>query len=142
MFGFIALLLEIAVNSLISIFYTPELNANQTAVNSLLENYPTITFFVIVIIGPICEELTYRVGLYNLLKTKNENLGFILSGFIFAFVHISFTNTTLLAELAAFPVYLVIAYSFNYAYKKYGFAGSVSAHIIVNLASFLVTVLL
>lgn len=139
--GAAVIVAEIIISTLISSIYQPETNANQTMVNDLTTNYPTLMIITTVIIGPICEELTYRVGLYELLRQKNEVFGFIVSGLIFAFVHIGFTDTTFLTEITAFPVYLTIAYLFNLAYKKYGLAGSVTAHAITNLVSMLAILL-
>ena len=140
-FGALTLCAEIVVSSLIASFYQAEVNSNQSIVNELTKNYPTLMIITTVIIGPFCEELTYRVGLYELLRKKNEVFGFIVSGLVFAFVHIGFTDTTFLAEITAFPVYLTIAYLFNLAYKKYGLAGSVTAHAITNLVSMLAILL-
>ena len=94
-------------------------------------------FLVSVVVGPMCEEITYRVGLYGALREKNKVIGFIVSGLVFAFMHIVFTDTTLRAELTAFPIYLLISYFLNYAYEKNGLACSYMAHMTLNLISFI-----
>ena len=117
--------------------FPSETNANQSDIMELTTAYPTIMFFITVIIGPLCEEITYRVGLFELLKEKNEIMAFIVSSLIFAFIHMSFIDTTLKAELTAFPIYLCIGLCLTYAYKKYGLACSYVAHLSLNLISFL-----
>lgn len=134
---------EIAVSLVMNtIFPDAAVNGNQNAVEDLITNYPVLMFICTVIIGPMCEELTYRVGLYGLIKEKNETLAFIISGFVFAFVHVSFTDTTVIAELVAFPTYLVIGYLFTYAYKKHGLPCSYVAHALLNLLSFVAVLFL
>lgn len=139
--GVLIIAVEYGITSITNLFYEPELNANQDAINLLTKNYPTIMIFITVIIGPFCEELTYRVGLYNLLSKKNEILGYIISAFIFAFVHIRFEDTTFLAEITAFPVYLAISFLLNSTYKKYGLAGSYVAHAFINLVSIIMVLI-
>lgn len=136
-FGFIAIAAEIAVNLLVQTFFPSEVNGNQAAVVDLFTNYPTIMFFVTVFVGPLCEEITYRVGLFGLIKEKNETLALIVASFVFAFVHMSFTDTTFVAEITSFPTYLVIGFVLTYAYKKYGLPCSFIAHLIINLISVL-----
>ncbi|MCQ2087132.1 MAG: CPBP family intramembrane metalloprotease [Bacilli bacterium] len=135
--GVCLIAVEFVLSVAIEIFYKPDVNANQAIVESLTKNYPTLMFIITCLIGPVCEELTYRVGLYGMLRKKNEIMGFIVAGLVFAAVHISFTDTTLLAELCAFPIYLSISYLLTLAYKKYGLAASLTAHIFINLISFI-----
>ena len=134
--GAITLAAELLVSYLMGLIST-ENNGNQEMIEMLTLNYPTILFIVTVILGPICEELTYRVGLFGLLREKNEILGIVVSSLIFAAVHISFTDTTLIAELCAFPIYLTISFLLTYTYKRHGLAASVTAHMFINLASFI-----
>ena len=135
--GFVCLALELLLSTVISVLFPSDTNANQAVVESLTKSYPTIMLIVTVIIGPMCEELTYRVGLYGALREKNKNIAFIVSGLLFALMHMSFTDTTLLAELTALPIYLLIAYFLNYAYEKHGLACSYVTHMILNLMSFI-----
>jgi hypothetical protein len=136
-FGLVTIGIEIAIASIITTIFPSETNANQSDIIELTTAYPTIMFFITVIIGPLCEEITYRVGLFELLKEKNEIMAFIVSSLIFAFIHMSFTDTTPQAELTAFPIYLCIGLCLTYAYKKYGLACSYVAHLSLNLISFL-----
>lgn len=134
--GIVIVGIEIVISYLmISLLGKQEMNANQEGIEILMKSYPTLMILIAVIIGPFCEEITYRVGLYGCLAEYNEKLGFIISGLIFGFVHIKFTNTTFLAELSSFPVYVAIGMCLNYCYKKHGLACSYVAHAILNLMS-------
>lgn len=132
--------IEIVVALIINTLFPTETNANQAAVESYITSYPTLMFFITVVIGPLCEEITYRVGLFELLKEKNETMALIVSSLIFAFIHISFTDTTFAAEAASFPIYLSIGLCLTYSYKKFGLPGSYVAHMSLNLISFLASI--
>ena len=92
------------------------------------------------LIGPFCEEITYRVGLFDLIKRKNKILAYIIEVLIFAFIHIQFSETTLGAELAAFPIYLAIGFFLTFAYDKFDLPASYMAHIFLNTISFIAVI--
>lgn len=135
--GLITIGIEMIIAYIINVLFPSDINANQKAVESYITAYPTLMFFITVVIGPLCEEITYRVGLFELLKEKNETMALIVSSLIFAFIHISFTDTTVIAEVTAFPIYLCIGLCLTYGYKKYGLPCSYIAHLSLNLISFL-----
>ena len=110
-------------------------NANQAAIDSLESLYPFTCVIVFGLIGPVCEEFTYRVGLFSLLKRKNKILAYVASCVIFAFIHfnLSFNTATLINELINIPLYMFAGFAFAYTYDHYGFAGSVTAHALNNL---------
>ena len=47
-------------------------NANQSELESLMRAYPALCIIFFAIIGPICEELTYRVGLFSFCQRKSK----------------------------------------------------------------------
>ena len=114
-------------------------NANQTAIVSLEKLFPFTSLIVFGFIGPICEELTYRTGLFSLLRRKNKFLAYFVTIILFAFIHFNYSNdtATLLNELLQLPHYMFAAFAFSFTYDKFGFAGSVSAHITNNVFSLL-----
>ena len=68
-------------------------NSNQINVESIVKSEPVLAFFAVVILGPIAEELTYRVGLMGLGMKISEKYGkifaYLLSIVIFIFVHLN-----------------------------------------------------
>ena len=112
-------------------------NANQASLEVMDAKFPIISMVVFGFVGPICEELTYRVGLFSLLKRKNRVLAYLLTIVVFAFIHFNFsTNTeTLINELLNLPYYMFAAFAFSFTYDRFGFAGSVTGHIINNVFS-------
>lgn len=112
-------------------------NVNEASIQSLTDLYkvPSIIFFGV--IGPICEELTYRVGLFSLCKRKSKALAYIVTMIVFSLIHFNFTSNPigLLNEVLNLPYYCFAALAFSFTYDYFGFAGSVTAHIINNQLS-------
>ena len=112
-------------------------NSNQQALETMDSLYPIISMVVFGFIGPICEELTYRTGLFSLLKRKNRVVAYLVTIVVFALIHFDFTATkeTIVNELLNLPYYMFAAFAFSFTYDRFGFAGSVTGHIINNVFS-------
>ena len=103
------------VGNVISLFYQVTDNANQSTAVIFSKNYPLLAFFVIGFLGPICEELTYRVGLYSFLRRING--GIILTVLVFfisivgIIISLSFINDLLskIIVCAVFSVLIVLS---------------------------------
>ena len=133
-------------NFSVSLFWDMGNNANEQAVDSFILNMPLVSFFVVVLFGPICEELTYRVGLFSLISRVHIVLGYIATGIIFALIHFDWTcfgNTdVLINELLNLPLYMFAGLAFCFVYHKWGLASSITAHVTNNLLSFVMILLL
>lgn len=116
-----------------SIFHTVADNANQEHAISFVKNYPLLAFFVMGFFGPICEELTYRVGLYSFLRRINKYLAIAVSSILFALIHFDFTAADIVNELWALPSYLVCGAILALSYEMRGPACSMTAHILYNI---------
>ena len=123
----------VLVNALISIWHTPGDNVNQAGVESIARNYPLIAIFIMGIVGPICEELTYRVGLYSFLRRINKYLALIVTVIVFAMIHFTFDAENIVEELWSLPSYLVSGLLLTLAYELRGPACSMTAHACYNL---------
>lgn len=132
---------ELIVSNFMYSIFPVETNTNEVVIESLIVNYPTIMFLIAVIIGPFCEEMTYRVALCGMLKKAGTAVSIIVSSLIFGFIHLSFSNTTLAAELVSFPVYFAIGAMLAFSYKKWGFTCSFVAHSVINFIAFGLTLL-
>lgn len=117
-------------------------NANETSINSITTSYPILSLIVFGLIGPVCEELTYRVGLFSLCRRKSRVLAYCVTAVVFAFIHFNFSTTSLVNELLNLPFYAFAALAFSFTYEKYGFAGSATAHMLNNIWSLLSTIIL
>ena len=127
------------LSSLISIFHTAEDNTNQEVAISIAKNYPIFALFILGFLGPICEELTYRVGLYSFFRRINKYLAFGITIVVFALIHFdfgAFGTEKIVEELWALPSYLVSGFILTLAYEHRGPACSMTAHVIYNLFAF------
>lgn len=116
-------------------------NVNETAVVSLQSLYPVLSLIIFGFVAPICEELTYRVGLFSLLKRKSRVLAYVVTILVFALIHSNFNYANFFNELLNLPYYAYAAFAFCFAYEHFGFAGSVIPHILNNLISCILTIL-
>ena len=139
LFALIAIGTGFLLSLLISIWYKGDSNANQIDAESLVVVYPIPAFILFCFLGPICEELTYRVGLYSLLRRFNKYLALVLTTIVFALIHYRFNNEDVVSELWSIPSYLVAGFILTYAYEKGGLPSSLTAHVIYNLVSFVIT---
>ena len=131
-------LLNAFYGSIISQFIETTNNENESTAESMLTAYPAISMIMIVILGPVCEELTYRVGLFSLLKRVNTALAYVVVAVIFGFIHFNFGaifGGNIVNELANLPFYMGAGLVMCYLYDKFGLAASLTAHITNNLIS-------
>ena len=123
-------------------------NANQASVSSIISNYPILAFMFVVVLGPLCEELTYRVGLFSFLRKKHVGLAIVGSALIFALIHFGYSEAfsgdykLLIIEIMAFFSYFSAGIVLGIIYHKCGFYASLSAHVFNNLFSYVGVLLL
>ena len=113
-------------------------NANQTSLDNVSAKYFFTSLIVFGIIAPICEELTYRVGLFSLCRRRSKTFAYIVPPLVFALIHFNLdlsSTKAFLNEVLNLPHYIFAGLAFSFTYDKFGFAGSVSAHIINNVLS-------
>ena len=116
-------------------------NVNQTNINSFVFTNPLLAIFFVGILGPITEELCYRVGLYSLVRRLNVYAAFFVTMFVFAIIHLDFQKGDLLNELQNLPSYLIAGFIFSLAYEHKGPVASMIAHIIYNSLVIIITLL-
>jgi len=115
------------------------LNENEETVENIVLVLPVLSVIFFGIIGPICEEFTYRVGIFSLLNRINRVLAYIGSALLFAFAHFGITGilngdmNAFLVELINLPVYILSGLTLAFAYDKFGLSGSMSCHITNNV---------
>lgn len=106
---------------------------NQKLVIRMVRSTP---FFAIVItgfVGPLCEEITYRLGLFGFLKRINRIFAYAVAAFIFGAIHMRDWGS--LNEWLNFPSYLLSGIYLAYVYEHFGFGASWLAHSFNNLFS-------
>ena len=108
---------------------------NQSAVVSMVTAYPWISLIIIGFIGPICEEVAYRVGLFSLFRRVHPALAYAGTALVFGFIHFDFTNPDIVTEFIYLVDYMFAGLTFSFLYDKKGFVASTLAHISNNLFS-------
>lgn len=152
-YGFIVIIASVSYSSLVTIILGPsDSNINQLSIEAMIKEMPVLNFFWIVILGPVVEELLYRVGIFDAFKKVNKLprvFAYVISGLIFGFIHFNLPLTDsgavdqakLIVELINIPSYIISGLLFAYIYDKEGFTTSAVAHITNNLLSFIVTII-
>ena len=127
--------------TVVSNFYKFSVNQNEQGVRSIIDLYPVGSIIILGIVGPVCEELTYRVGLFGSIKKFNKVIAYIVTVLVFAFIHFGFTASNIIDELVNLPIYLFSGFILTFAYDKWGFPGSTLAHITNNMYAVLMNII-
>lgn len=114
-----------------------ENNQNQAAIVRLVNDAPLISFVTFGLLGPIVEEWTYRLGLFQYLRSRSRWLAYGVTLTIFGFIHFNFATTNLTNELLNLPIYLVAGAWFCFLYDRFGLQVAMSTHIANNVLSVL-----
>ena len=136
---------SIFYNTIVNIIYPTTPNANQGAVNALVGTYPLISILVLGILGPVVEEMTYRVGLFSFLMRTKRWLAYLIVIPFFALIHFDFTSiltgftendwSPLINELLNLPSYAFAGGVLCVLYDTCGLSASIVAHVGNNLYS-------
>lgn len=104
---------------------------NQVIIDQASGQYALLTAILTIVIAPLVEELTYRVGLFTVLKRINVYFAYAAVAIIFGLMHMK--NFASLNEWLNVIVYMVGGLCLTFAYHHFGFAGSFTAHLTYNL---------
>ena len=135
--GVATILVTLGYNTMINLIHPMGTNANQTLANNMIHDFPVLSLFLLVIIGPTVEEMTYRVGLFTVLARVHKAVAYIVSIVVFAFIHfdISATGDALVNEFLSLPVYVFTGGLLCFAYDTFGLPASLTAHVLNNFIS-------
>lgn len=101
--------------------------SNQSNINDLVQNSSLISsFFLLVLIAPICEEILCRGIIPKKIFRGNENLGYIIGAIVFALLHLP---TNLPSLLIYGGMSSVLTWT---VYKTQRLEMSILLHMIVN----------
>ena len=135
----------IIYGNIINLIYPTETSDNQQIANEMISAYPILCLLVLGIVGPIVEEITYRVGVFTFFLRINKWAAYLVTAVIFAFIHFNFfagTAEGYINELLNLPSYLFAGLFLCFLYHKFGLASSVTAHILNNLYSVVMMIIL
>jgi membrane protease YdiL (CAAX protease family) len=81
-------LILMAVSMAVNLIFQPNVTTeNQSAIDSLQKIIPVSVFAFMTIFAGFFEELTYRVGAFEIIFKEHPRLAYILAVFLFAFMH-------------------------------------------------------
>ncbi len=139
-YGFLMLIVTAAVGMIITaIRGNSDVNANESAIRNMTSSYPFMMAIMTIVFAPICEETTYRLGLYNILRRYNRVVAYIITALVFALIHFTLPESgedftkNLVNELWNIPSYIISGVILCRAYEKHqSIATSMIAHAINN----------
>lgn len=141
-FGFLNILITAVYSYIVTYFYPGfGSNYNENNLVEIIKIYPIISIVIFGIIGPMCEEIGYRLGLFSLVRKWNRPMAYVITAVVFGFIHFDFTNANLTLEFLNLPAYILAGLLFSYVYDKEGIETSMTAHITNNLFSIIMTIL-
>lgn len=118
-------------------------SVNQIGINQMFDVNPVTISFMVVILAPIVEELTYRLGLFESIRRYNTTLGIVITTLFFALLHMDVLGLIMkpdlhnfLNELINFPGYILGGLILTLAYNKHlSISESMLTHAFINLLS-------
>lgn len=102
-------------NLILTIIIGMSQSVNETSNVSLLKESFFIYSIIMIILGPIIEELVFRKSFYKF--TENKHIYALTTGLIFGGIHIISSLTNLKGLLYLIP-YSAVGIAFGYTYKK------------------------
>ena len=130
-------------NMLITIFFSTATANNEETVREYINLYPLYMFFSVSIYAPFTEEMLFRKAIHDCFKPFKENnfnkyLYILLSGFIFAGLHVIGLSDKLIDYIYIIP-YLSLGIAFASLYKK---SNNIFSTIIMHSLHNTITILL
>ena len=139
-FGILLILVPMAYSNFVNLFYQSNISENESQLHSMMMAYPALSVIFIGIIGPVCEELIYRLGIFESIG-KPRWIAYLVSIIVFALMHFQPTSENIINELINLPSYLLSGLILALAYDKCNIATSMTAHMINNLFSVIVFII-
>lgn len=119
---FIGLLIMMASNLIIALFFSDATAGNEDAVREMIDNVPLYMIFSVSLYAPFVEELIFRHSIKDMVMCHGKNkftkwIYIFTSGFIFALLHILGQATGYLDYLYLIP-YMSLGIAFSMLYEK------------------------
>lgn len=119
---FIGLLVMMASNIIITLFFSDATAGNEEAVRSMIDTAPVYMIFSVSLYAPFVEELIFRHSIKDSVLCYGKNkitkyLYIFISGFVFALLHILGQVTGYLDYLYLIP-YMALGVAFSALYHR------------------------
>lgn len=135
--GFVAILaFSYLYNYILALFGIKiAVSDNQNTIEDCVKYAPVFSIIFFALIGPITEELAYRLGCYSFFRRINKYLAFAVTIIVFTLIHFNWSSKDIVNELWNLPIYFFGAFTLTFLYEKFGLSSSITAHILNNLFS-------
>lgn len=135
--GFVAILaFSYLYNYILALFGIKiAVSDNQNTIEDCVKYAPVFAIIFFALIGPITEELAYRLGCYSFFRRINKYLAFAVTIIVFTLIHFNWSSKDIVNELWNLPIYFFGAFTLTFLYEKFGLSSSITAHILNNLFS-------
>lgn len=141
-YGIILIIATVITSLIMKAIYDPgSSNQNEQSINLITIEFPFLSLIIFGFIGPIVEELAYRLGLFGFFKKINRPAAYILTALVFGLIHFNFATSDFLLELVNLPPYIVAGLVLCFIYDKEGIGTSIMAHVVNNVYSVLMTII-
>lgn len=121
-------------------------NNNETSIRAMVKSFPVWSLLIFGLVGPFCEEMAYRVGIFSFFCRLGKPLGYIASALIFGAIHFNWNamftpalQSSLPIEFANLPSYIGSGLALAFLYDRFGLSASYTAHALNNLVSLTLT---
>ncbi|NLN50510.1 MAG: CPBP family intramembrane metalloprotease [Acholeplasmataceae bacterium] len=133
-------LISAIISQILSILFKEKIvtSLNQATIErQLTSQYGALIIIVVVLLGPIVEELVFRKAFFTLIK--NQWVALVVSSLLFGLIHVV-TEASIHSFLINLIPYLVsgIALGLIYIYNKKNIVVSMFTHILINLISVII----
>ena len=125
----LTILIATVINGFILSKYTVK-STNEEGIQGWKEKYKVFSYFYIILISPIAEEIVFRRVLYKFFKRFSKLIGYLISCFLYAMAHFGFSFRQLFSEICYFPIYFIIGVILTYTYD---YDGYLAASILSNM---------
>ncbi len=119
-----------------NVLFGNQVNLNNYSISAQIDDAPRTTLLIVVLIAPFIEEVLFRGYVFGSLKGHGRALAYVVSCFLFAFLHVwQFVGGELLSfnRLLLLVQYLVPAAVLAWAYDRSGnLWGPTLLHIAAN----------
>ena len=121
---------------LIAIFHVDYSNANQEAVEEVVDSVPWLGILLTCLLAPVTEELLNRGLIFNPLCRKNRTLAFIVSMLVFSAIHVigSAFSQPVLVSVVSLITYCGPGFALAWIYyRSESIWCSIFLHMIINI---------
>ena len=147
-------ILDFSLSQILDALDIKSSSTNQDVVVSIVSDSTILGFLLIVIAGPLFEEVIFRLGVYRIFTNKGKKMevvGLIITTLLFALIHMEVTFATVFSDMSnpnwaalwgdmlVLPLYISAGFGVTFSYyKSKNFMTPVLLHVTWNLIQFII----